>query len=190
FFFHLSDPPVITKSNEGIVRAVNGQEVTLFCEASAVPPPTWTWLSSSGSELFTDETKYFINTSINQLSSSLRVVMSEIQDYGRYACKADNGVGETALQPIDVVQIPMLLSSSQTCAYQLLCAGQPPKPELMFENQHPNYASILIPNYAGLDAKEQPLLVVFEVVKESNFVENDFNWDSSDVVQTDMTFGQ
>ncbi|XP_003367651.1 myosin light chain kinase, smooth muscle [Trichinella spiralis] len=82
----------------------------------------------------------------------------------------------------------MLLSSSQTCAYQLLCAGQPPKPELMFENQHPNYASILIPNYAGLDAKEQPLLVVFEVVKESNFVENDFNWDSSDVVQTDMTF--
>ncbi|KRX57456.1 Neural cell adhesion molecule 1, partial [Trichinella sp. T9] len=153
-------PPVITKSNEGIVRAVNGQEVTLFCEASAVPPPTWTWLSSSGSELFTDET-----------NSSLRVVMSEIQDYGRYACKADNGVGETALQPIDVVQI-----------------RQPPKPELMFENQHPNYASILIPNYAGLDAKEQPLLVVFEVVKESNFVENDFNWDSSDVVQTDMTF--
>ncbi|KRZ86595.1 Neural cell adhesion molecule 1 [Trichinella sp. T8] len=165
------NPPVITKSNEGIVRAVNGQEVTLFCEASAVPPPTWTWLSSSGSELFTDETKYFINTSVNQLTSSLRVVMSEIQDYGRYACKADNGVGETALQPIDVVQI-----------------RQPPKPELMFENQHPNYASILIPNYAGLDAKEQPLLVVFEVVKESNFVENDFNWDSSDVVQTDMTF--
>ncbi|KRX39257.1 Neural cell adhesion molecule 1 [Trichinella murrelli] len=153
------NPPVITKSNEGIVRAVNGQEVTLFCEASAVPPPTWTWLSSSGSELFTDETKYFINTSVNQLN------------YGRYACKADNGVGETALQPIDVVQI-----------------RQPPKPELMFENQHPNYASILIPNYAGLDAKEQPLLVVFEVVKESNFVENDFNWDSSDVVQTDMTF--
>ncbi|KAL1234264.1 Fasciclin-2 [Trichinella spiralis] len=148
-------PPVITKSNE----------------ASAVPPPTWTWLSSSGSELFTDETKYFVNTSVNQLSTSLRVVMSEIQDYGRYACKADNGVGETALQPIDVVQI-----------------RQPPKPELMFENQHPNYASILIPNYAGLDAKEQPLLVVFEVVKESNFVENDFNWDSSDVVQTDMTF--
>ncbi|KRX16696.1 Neural cell adhesion molecule 1 [Trichinella nelsoni] len=153
------NPPIITKSNEGIVRAVNGQEVTLFCEASAVPPPTWTWLSSSGSELFTDETKYFVNTSVNQLN------------YGRYACKADNGVGETALQPIDVVQI-----------------RQPPKPELMFENQHPNYASILIPNYAGLDAKEQPLLVVFEVVKESNFVENDFNWDSSDVVQTDMTF--
>ncbi|KRZ77826.1 Neural cell adhesion molecule 1, partial [Trichinella papuae] len=134
------NPPVITKSNEGIVRAVNGQEVTLFCEASAMPQPTWTWLSSSGSELFTDETKYFVNTSVNQLSSSLRVVMSDIQDYGRYACKADNGVGETAFHSIDVVQI------------------------------------------------QQPLLVVFEVVKESNFVENDFNWDSSDVVQTDLTF--
>ncbi|KRY00447.1 Neural cell adhesion molecule 2 [Trichinella pseudospiralis] len=66
--------PVITKSNDGIVRAVNGQEVTLFCEASAVPPPTWTWLSSSGSELFTDETKYFVNTSVNQLSSSLKIM--------------------------------------------------------------------------------------------------------------------
>ncbi|KRX57458.1 Neural cell adhesion molecule 1 [Trichinella sp. T9] len=148
------NPPVITKSNEGIVRAVNGQEVTLFCEASAVPPPTWTWLSSSGSELFTDETKYFINTSVNQLTSSLRIM--------------DDMLAKLTMG--------------------LVRRRQPPKPELMFENQHPNYASILIPNYAGLDAKEQPLLVVFEVVKESNFVENDFNWDSSDVVQTDMTF--
>uniref|UniRef100_A0A5S6QQE6 Uncharacterized protein n=2 Tax=Trichuris muris TaxID=70415 RepID=A0A5S6QQE6_TRIMR len=149
------------------LRAVNGQTVAMSCQVAAVPEPSWTWLSPGGDELSNDNTKYFIETSSDGLNSSLHVVISNVNDYGHYACKADNKVGDPAVRLIDVFEVHI-----------------PPKPELIFENQHPNYASILIPNYAGMESSHQPLQVIFEVAKESDFMSGDWNWEDGDVAQT------
>ncbi|KHJ41331.1 immunoglobulin domain protein [Trichuris suis] len=166
-----ADPPEMTEKEMLSLRAVNGQTVVMSCQVSAVPEPTWTWLSPGGDELSSDATKYFIETSSSNLNSSLRVVISNAHDYGHYACKADNKVGDPAIRLIDVFEVHI-----------------PPKPELIFENQHPNYASILIPNYAGIQSSSQPLQIVFEVAKESDFMSGDFNWEEGDVAQTVLDY--
>ncbi|KFD53483.1 hypothetical protein M513_05589 [Trichuris suis] len=171
FNLRVTYPPEMTEKEMLSLRAVNGQTVVMSCQVSAVPEPTWTWLSPGGDELSSDATKYFIETSSSNLNSSLRVVISNAHDYGHYACKADNKVGDPAIRLIDVFEVHI-----------------PPKPELIFENQHPNYASILIPNYAGIQSSSQPLQIVFEVAKESDFMSGDFNWEEGDVAQTVLDY--
>jgi hypothetical protein len=59
---------------EYLVRSFNGNKVSMFCVVAAVPPPAWTWTTTSnGATIVADIDHYFINTTDDSLISTLTV---------------------------------------------------------------------------------------------------------------------
>ena len=97
-----SEPPRIINSSleSGTVFSVSeDSDVTFSCEATGIPLPNITFVTSSNRVLFAVEVQLITNSIIGILSLT-NVVDS---DSGNYTCVADNGVQESASASFELV---------------------------------------------------------------------------------------
>ncbi|GMR61608.1 hypothetical protein PMAYCL1PPCAC_31803 [Pristionchus mayeri] len=98
----ITHAPEITGFEREPVRASDGEEFKLHCEASAVPEPTWTW-KRDGNEVEADGTRVTIESDTD--SSTLTIKDAVKADFGSIECIAFNGVGEPAKATMTVVRV-------------------------------------------------------------------------------------
>ena len=84
-------PPKIITSSPKVVMLNEGDNLTLTCEATGVPPPAITWFkggrSLPGETLFAQQAK----------TSILHFESTSYKDRGIYRCEARNVVGKTSV---------------------------------------------------------------------------------------------
>ena len=85
-------PPKIITSSPKVVMLNEGDNLTLTCEATGVPPPAITWFkdgrSLPGETLFVRQAK----------TSRLHFESTSYKDRGIYRCEARNVVGKTSVK--------------------------------------------------------------------------------------------
>lgn len=83
-------------------RSYTGNRIELVCEAEAVPPPTWSW-KRNGESLLANG--YGIVVDSEGLITKLELTTHADEDYGKYACVAENDQGTAESPPIEVIQV-------------------------------------------------------------------------------------
>ncbi|KAH7718465.1 immunoglobulin I-set domain-containing protein [Aphelenchoides avenae] len=101
FFLSIERAPVIIRSSSD-KRSYTGNRIELVCEAEAVPPPTWSW-KRNGEALLANG--YGIVVDSEGLVTKLELTTQADEDYGKYACVAENEQGTAESPPIEVIQV-------------------------------------------------------------------------------------
>ncbi|KAK0396744.1 hypothetical protein QR680_001834 [Steinernema hermaphroditum] len=152
-------PYMMSQSHE-VVRSFDGNTVTLFCEASAIPAPTWTWyrndeeVSANGHSIVIDD---------QPTSSHLSVKTSEKEDYGNYKCRAKNDYGEIDSTLMNVQQI---------------FSPEVPKSVVCNRLSFPNYGNCAVEGYEEVAESHLPTKYVVYYALKDNSDEEGFSWET------------
>lgn len=95
-------PPTLRHYTGPRVRSFNGNTVSIYCDVSAVPSPTWNWFKN-GKPVEANGASIQIDT--QQSSTKLTLENFEGSDnFGVYSCQAENSVGKLEKQ-IEVIRV-------------------------------------------------------------------------------------
>uniref|UniRef100_A0A1I7Z383 Neural cell adhesion molecule 1-like n=2 Tax=Steinernema glaseri TaxID=37863 RepID=A0A1I7Z383_9BILA len=161
-------PYLMSQSHE-VIRSFDGNTVTLFCEVSAIPAPTWTWFRN-GDEVSANGHTIIIDDQPS--ASHLSVTTNEDEDYGSYKCSAKNDYGEIESTPMDVQHIfPPSLPISVVC------------------NQfaYPNYGRCSVDGYEDTAASRLPTKFTVYYALDERILEPEFTWEHSSQT-TELSF--
>ena len=111
-------PPIINNSAQSSVFQAPGYTATLHCHVSGVPVPLITWTQVKTGEAVRSSSQHSVsisNFSDDLISSSLSFYNVTHDDYGEYACNAENYLGITYKAELNNLNmILMILFSGQT----------------------------------------------------------------------------
>ncbi|TMS36361.1 hypothetical protein L596_003545 [Steinernema carpocapsae] len=151
-------PYMISKSGDNI-RSFEGNTVVLFCEVSAIPPPTWSWtlddeeISANGHSIAFEH---------QPTSSHLRVQTSSASDFGKYKCAAENDYGKIESTPMVVQQIfPPAVPADIDCSGKTF----------------PNYAKCVVGGYRSANFDHLPTKLFVRYALEEEASSEEFSWE-------------
>ncbi|VDK47895.1 unnamed protein product [Anisakis simplex] len=155
-FLAITHEPTITAHSDQ-QRVLIGSEVMLWCEASAVPDPTWTWNGPNGL-IEADGTKTLIHSEAS--ITKLTITSTSGTDYGNYVCSAENGIGSAVRAVIEVVQIFVPDTPTEVNCHAHI---------------YPNFATCKVNGFNKADQGHRPTRYVFYLSRDTE-VDSAFDW--------------
>uniref|UniRef100_A0A1I7VCU7 Immunoglobulin I-set domain-containing protein n=1 Tax=Loa loa TaxID=7209 RepID=A0A1I7VCU7_LOALO len=134
--------------HSGTKRALKGGVAVIYCGASAVPEPVWTWTGPSGI-IHADGSKYIFDT--RTVTATLTVRDVNQHDFGKYTCMADNGIGPPDQAELRLIEIlPPLTPTKLNC----------------HERGYPNFGICTIGELKNSPPGKLPLNITFYLMPE------------------------
>ncbi|XP_068973081.1 cell adhesion molecule Dscam1 isoform X9 [Bombus flavifrons] len=101
-----SSPPRLPPRSkfDGLVK-VQGQSLTLLCEAQASPPPLYRWYKFI--EGSSRRQPVQLNERVRQVSGTLIIREARVEDSGKYLCIVNNSVGGESVETVLTVTAPL-----------------------------------------------------------------------------------
>ncbi|CAJ0955285.1 unnamed protein product, partial [Mesorhabditis belari] len=158
----ITHAPIIKKWTDQTVRSFEGHEIEIFCEGKAVPEPNWDW-QLNGQDVEHDGVTTKITNTFTRSSIWMRTTEGK---YGRYICRASNGVGEPAEKVVTVIEVVT-----------------PPTPTELncHDDVNPNFALCALNAEQYADLKVEPTEVEFAWVPDQEALKEGFEWERDSV---------
>ncbi|PAV64768.1 hypothetical protein WR25_26256 [Diploscapter pachys] len=149
-------PPTLRHYSGPKIRSYDGNTVTIFCDVSAVPAPKWIWIHD-GDEVEADGTSIVLDNKKER--SELTLTTKKGQNYGKFTCKADNGVGKIE-KTIEVVRIAIPPTPREVDCKKMVT---------------PNYGRCFFADGLYDDEESRPTEMEFAIANMED-MEGDFDW--------------